>query len=162
MPKTETAVGQGSSKRVEGTGVGAGKFLGVRKIFARIFPNLPEKQKVFRQLFVRIFSPTRIMRTFSEMTSNAIFSKQTTFGAIFVRIFRKFAQILWDFVNTFNDFAQIFIDFVPIFGHLVRIFDKWKHLRVRLHLLHPRLLHHWLKAMKSLKSFYLYIQYTCI
>jgi len=31
--------------------VGAGKFLGVRKIFAQIFP------KVFDQLFVRIFPP---------------------------------------------------------------------------------------------------------
>jgi len=82
MPKTETAVGQGSSKRVEGTGVGAGEFLGVRKIFARISTNLPEKRKVFRQLFFRLFSPTQIIKTFSGMTSNAIFSNQTTLGAI--------------------------------------------------------------------------------
>jgi len=123
MPKTETAVGQRSNKRVEGTGVGAGEFLGFRKIFARVCPNLPEKRKVFRQLFVRTFSPTQIMKTFSGMTSSAIFSNQTTLGANFGRIFRSFAQILWDFVNIFNDFAQIFTDFVPNFGDFVRIFD---------------------------------------
>jgi len=35
-------------------GVGAGKSLGVRRIFARISPNLPEK--FFVQFFLQIFS----------------------------------------------------------------------------------------------------------
>ena len=52
----------------------------------------------------------------------AIFWSQRTLGAIFAQIFRDFAQILRDFAHIFN---------------------KSKLLVVRLHPLHPRLLHQW-------------------
>jgi len=50
-----------SSPQLFSTGVGAGKFLGVRRIFTRISPNLP---KMFCVPFVYTFSPTMIMKTF--------------------------------------------------------------------------------------------------
>ena len=80
-------------------GVGAGKFLGVRKIFARISPIVPEK--------------------FSEEESlHVIFSNQTTLGPIFARILRKFAQIFRGFAQVFTDFAQISTD-LPIFSGIL-------------------------------------------
>jgi len=66
---------------LSGKGVGAGKFLGVRRNFARIIPNLPKKyfkksdvQK--KQLFMSIQAP--------------LFSNQSMLGAIFAQVFRKF------------------------------------------------------------------------
>jgi len=69
-------------------GVGAGKLLGVRRIFSRISPNV--LAKYFGPLFVRIFSETGL---------------RVILGAIFARIFREFAQILMDFAKVFTDFA---------------------------------------------------------
>jgi len=43
-------------------GVGAGKCLGARRIFIRIFPNLPEK--CLCAFCPQILSPTKIMKTF--------------------------------------------------------------------------------------------------
>jgi len=60
----------------------------------------------------------------------AVFSYQTTFGAIFAHIFS-------DFVNIFIDFAHIVTDFARIFRDFAQIFDISKHLGVRLHRLHP-------------------------
>jgi len=55
-------------------------------------------------------------------------------GAIFARIFREFAHIFRDFVKVFRDFAHILRDFA-------QSFTKSKLLGVRLHSLHPHLLH---------------------
>ena len=63
-------------------GVGAGKFLGVRRNFARIFPNLPEKYSASEQvtsnkkLFMSIRAP--------------LFLNQSMLGTIFAQIFREF------------------------------------------------------------------------
>ena len=79
-------------------GAGAGKFLGLRRIFARISPNLPEK---FFVQFCLQFSPTKIMKTFFWCdlqkkvfmcffaNLGVIFWSQTTLGAIYSRIFRN-------------------------------------------------------------------------
>jgi len=77
-----------------------------------------------------------------HVISGAMFSNQSTLGAIFACIFRGFAQIFRDFARVFTDFAQIFLEFAQIFRDFARIFTKWEHLGVRLHSLHPRLLHH--------------------
>jgi len=66
---------------------------------------------------------------------SAILSNQTMLGAISSRIFKNFAQI-------FRDFAQIFRDFAQISKASAQISDKSKLLRVRLHTLHGRRLHH--------------------
>ena len=138
------------------------RIFGGTKDFCPNFHKLARKAKSFQATFCStIFSHTDHEDFFWNDLQRHFF-KSNKVGRHFGRIFRTFAQILWDFVNIFNDFAQIFTDFVPIFGDLVKIFDTWKHLRVRLHLLHPRLLHHWLKTMKSLNSFYFHIQYTYI
>ena len=47
-------------------GAGASKFLGVRRIFAQIFPNLPEK---FWATLPANFFPSKIMKTIFGMTS---------------------------------------------------------------------------------------------
>jgi len=72
-----------------------------------------------------------------------IFSNQSTLDAIFACIFREFGWIFRDFAKVFTDFAQICLDFARIFKVFARIFTKSKLLGVRLHPLHPRLLHHW-------------------
>ena len=100
------------------------KIWGLRTIFGRISPNLPET------FSGRIFTPTKIMKTFFGMTS-----KNATLGAIFDRIFREFAQI-------FRDFATIFRDCTQIFTECTQIFDKSKRLGMPLYFFHPRLLHH--------------------
>jgi len=46
------------------------------------------------------------------------------------------------FARIFKDFAKAFTDFVQICADFARIFTKSKLLWVRLHPLHPRLLHH--------------------
>ena len=103
------------------TGVVAGKFLGVRRIFAWISPNLHE---MFLCDVAYKFSPTKIMKTLFwydlQKRSSLYFSanvgrhfwNQTTLGPIFARVIRDFA----------------------------RIFDKTKLLGVRLH---PHPLQHW-------------------
>jgi len=99
---------------------GASKFLGVQSIFAQIFPNLPEKLFfIFCGLFFGVTS---------KKWSSLVFLQ--TLGAIFAQIFRDFALIFKSFVRIFRDYAQIF--------------NKSKLLGMRLHPLHPRLLHHWL------------------
>jgi len=45
-------------------GVAARKFLEMPRIFARIFPNMPEKLKVVPTTFAYKFSFTKIMKTF--------------------------------------------------------------------------------------------------
>jgi len=92
---------------VSTTGEGAGKFLGMRKIFAR---------KVLGDFAYKFF-PQRSWRPFFEMTSLfrddlgmkkglhvffCILWNQTRLGAIFARIFRYLAQIFKDFAQIFN------------------------------------------------------------
>jgi len=61
-------------------GVGAGKFLVVRRNFARILPDLPEKyfkiSDLQKKLFILIRAP--------------LFSNQNMLGAIFAQVFREF------------------------------------------------------------------------
>jgi len=111
-------------------GVGAGKFSGVRRNFARISPNFPET-------FLGHFSCKYIfMKTVLGADSSnqsmlgAIFSNQKTLAAIFARIFKTFAQIFMDFAKVFTDFDQIF--------------TKSKLFGVRLH---PHFLHHSRESM---------------
>jgi len=115
-----------------------------------LFPNFPKlpnfPKKLLCDFCVQIF-PTTIMKTILVWSPkkvcicfaadvDAIFWSQTTLGAIFARIFRDIALI-------FRDFAWIFRNFVQIFRDFARTFDKSKLLGVRLHPLHPRLLHHY-------------------
>ena len=93
-------VGSGIKNTIEAIGVGASKFSGVRRIFARISLNLPEK--LFCDFYLQMFShkdheviflcdlQKKVFVCFSQ-TLGAIFWSQTTLGAIFVRIFRDFA-----------------------------------------------------------------------
>jgi len=80
----------------------AGKFLGVRRIFARILPNLPEKNSIKK-------GPPK--------TSSVFY-----FGGHSCSYFQEFAkindialyvisQIFSNFVKVFKDFAQISTDF---------------------------------------------------
>jgi len=94
--------------------VGAGKFLGVRKILPEFAQTCP---KYFCATFAyKIFSlPQRSWRPFFGMIFkqkvlicfSAIWN-QTTLGAKFARIFRDFAQIFRDFAQMFGYFAWIF------------------------------------------------------
>ena len=85
------------------------------------------------------------MKTFFDVTSNkrslfvflqtleTIFWSQTTFGAIFSRIFTDFVQIFRDIARIFGDFVQIFMDFAQIFKDFAQIFDQSKHMGLCLH-----------------------------
>ena len=82
---------------VQHLGVGAGKTLGVRMIFALILPNLLEKlhKKVtYKKVFMLFWAPV---------------------GCHFCSYFQVFAKIFRDFVKVFGDFAQISTDFSRIF-----------------------------------------------
>ena len=72
-------------------GVGASKFLGVRRLFARISPNLPES---YCATSPTNFLPQRSRRPLfgvtSKKRSSVAFRK--TVGVIFAQIFRNFAQ----------------------------------------------------------------------
>jgi len=98
------------------TGVGASKFLGMQKIFAQIFPNLP---KHCRATFV-----DRIFVRPPKDGLHLFFCKHwAPFLPRFEEILRKCSEIysIWKFS---------------------RIFNKSKLLGVCLHPLHYRLLHH--------------------
>jgi len=89
-------------------GVGAGKFLRVRRIFARIFPNLPEK--ILGHFLCEYF----LMKTVFRMTSNKRKGLHVILGAISFKskhVGRHFACIFRDFAQIFRDFAKIFTDF---------------------------------------------------
>jgi len=98
-------------------GVGAGKFLGVHRIFAWISPNFPE---IFLGHFcANIFR----WRPFFGMTSKKVFmwfctcwapffSNQSTLGAIFVHIFWDFAKVS-NFLQILPRFPWILPGFSP-------------------------------------------------
>ena len=93
-------------------GVGAGKFLGVRKMYARISPKLPEKLlgHFLCNFHVILGASFSIKAHCAPLLSN-----QSKFGAIYARIFMEFAQIFRDFSKVFRNFAQILRDFARIF-----------------------------------------------
>ena len=66
--------------------------------------------------------------------------RRAPLGTIFAQIFRDLPRYL-RFVWIFRDFSQNFWDFPHIFRDFSRIFNKSKLLGVRLHPLHPHLLH---------------------
>ena len=91
------------------------QILGVRKIFARISPKLPEK---FLGHFLCDF----------HVILGAIFSNQSTLGIIFARVFMEFAQIFSEFskdyhicCTDFHWFCSDFQRFRPDF-HQIRTF----------------------------------------
>ena len=95
---------------VSAIGVGAGKFLGVRMIFAQISSNFLEK--ILDHFCANIF----LWRPFLEWKKvfmwfctcwGPIFFNQSTLDAIFAHIFSEFVQIFRDIAKVFTDFAQI-------------------------------------------------------
>jgi len=80
-------------------GVGAGKFWGMRRNFARILPNLPKKYFKRSDLQKKLFMSIR----------EPLFSNQSMLAAIFAQIFRKFSKVLRDFAWILWDFVRIFI-----------------------------------------------------
>jgi len=124
------------TRNILGTiGVGAGKFLGVRRIFVRISPNLPEK------LLCHFLCKHFLKQTFfwDELYKRSSFCKRL---APFFQIKPRWAPFLprcSGFCEVFHSFAQISTDFARILKDFARIFTKSKLLEV---CLHPRLLHH--------------------
>ena len=91
---------------VSTTGVGAGKFLGVRKIFARIFPNLPE---TFWATLLTNFFPQRSWRPFFGMTSLLRDDLGMKKGLhISNKVGRHFCQDFQIFCPNFQGFCQDF------------------------------------------------------
>ena len=115
------------------------KIFGGAKDFCPNFPKLT--RKLLHNFCQQIFShkdheylflcdlQEKCLHLFFWKPLGVSFWSHTTLGAIFARVF-------WDF-------AQIFRDFVQIFGNFAQIFDRSNLLGVRLHPLHPRLLHYW-------------------
>jgi len=114
--------------------VGTGKLWWMRRIFAQISQNLPEK-------FVCHFC----LQIFSHKDHEDLFHE-----GLFVVISKKLPSfvVLQSWAPLFEEktldaiFSRIFRDFVKIVRNFARIFDKSKLLGVRLHPLHHRLLHH--------------------
>jgi len=80
-------------------GAGAGKILGVRRIFVRILPNVPEKtpnkqSDLQKKLCMRFWAP--------------FFSNQSRLGATFAHILSKSVQIFRDFAKKFHGFFPDF------------------------------------------------------
>jgi len=100
---------------------GKASLWGVRRVFARISPNLPEKI-LGHFLCERFLMKTVLGAISSNQTAlGAISSNQTALGAIFARIFKEFAQIFSDFAKVFTEFAQISLDFARIFRDIHQI-----------------------------------------
>jgi len=104
--------------------VGAGKVLGVRRIFAQISPNLPEK------LLGHFLCEYFLMKTVFcfDLQTNVfmwfwapIFSNQSTFGSIFARIFREFARIF----KGLRSFSQILPKFLRILTGFSRFLPRF-------------------------------------
>jgi len=100
-------------------GVGAGKFLGLRRILPEFSQTCP---KSFGRLCLQFF-PSKIMKTFLGWPPKKVF---VCLSANVGRHFMKSNKVARLFSRIFKDFAQIFKDFA-------RIFNKCKILGVRLH-----------------------------
>ena len=111
-------------------GAGASKFLGVRRIFARTSPNLPEN---FCVPFDHKFSPTKIMKTFFwwdlqkkvlicfSATVGRHFLKSNNVGCHFCPDFQGFCSDFQGFCSDFQRFCPNFQGFCPDFW-LIKIF----------------------------------------
>ena len=122
-------------------GVPAGKFLGCER-FLLVFPkNCPKKfWATLYAIFVWFWSPFfQIKARWAPLLLIFLWSFPR-----FSWIFRKFSQILSRLPLIFPGFSGIFI--------------KSKHLGVRLHPLHPFLLHHCLLLVTSLQLQHIYHQ----
>jgi len=108
---------------VSSIGVGAGKFLGVRRSFAQISPKLARKVFV-RQTFHDVKLRQEEHKKVFNLCHRAVFLKKKK-----VKFRRLSFRLIW---KCRNICARIFWDFRWIF-------DKSKLLEVRLH---PQLLHH--------------------
>ena len=81
--------------------------MGVRRIFARISPNLPEK--VLDRFCANIFSSRPSFGITSKKriscdsadVNRCFVSNQTRLGAIFAQIIRVFAKVLTDLTQNF-------------------------------------------------------------
>ena len=100
-------------------GVGAGKILGVRRIFAGILPTLPEKK-----------TPKKVKSHLEKKSSPRHFG----------RLFFKLKHVGRRFCSYFQGVHEGFRDFA-------RIFTKSKLLGVSLHSPHPHLLRHCLTRL---------------
>jgi len=111
------------------TCVGAGKFLGVRRILARSPPNLPEKFCVtFAQKFSTIKNP---FWCDLQKRIHVFFCKR---WAPFFEFKQRWAP--------FFQFKQRWAPFLPGFSGIFPGFQQIKTIGVRFQPLHPRLLHH--------------------
>jgi len=120
--------------------VGAGKFLGVQMIFARISPNLLENfWATFVHCMKTVFQMTPEKNFFMSFHFGRHFLKPKHAGRHFFHIKTRWAPCLlafsgsMEFVKVFTDFAQISTYFARIFREFARIFTKSKLLGVRLH-----------------------------
>jgi len=93
-----------SVSRFIAIGVGVGKFMGVKRIFARIFPNLPEKY--FVRLLPANFLPQRWWRPYFGVppkTGLVFFCKRwAPFFPGFSRILPRFSRIFFEFLTNQN------------------------------------------------------------
>ena len=96
-------------------GVGAAKLLGVRRIFARISPKLPEKRLgnfLCEQFLKQTFWDDLHRKVFMWFCKRWVpfFFKSNHVGRHFftdiTKVFRYFAQISMDFARIFRDFAR--------------------------------------------------------
>jgi len=91
--------------------VGASKFLGMRRIFAQIYPNLPEK---FWATACKFF-PSKIMKTFFGMTSkkslHVFFCKNTILWAPLYEIKQDWEPFFHEFQRFCPDFQRFCPDF---------------------------------------------------
>jgi len=145
-------------------GVGAGKILGVRRIFARISPNLPQKilghflceyflmktcfsddlqKKDLHVILGTIFIKSKLGAISSKVNHvGPNFSKQRTLGAIFSNqgtLGAIFDRISRDFAQIFRDFAKIFTNFAQISTNFTRIFRDFARIFTKSKLLGVRL-----------------------
>ena len=104
-----------------------------RPMFGRakdLYPNFPKHaRKVFVRVLLTNFIPQRSWKPF------LLWPPKKDLRVFFCKLWVPFLEMKQRWVPFFQDFAQIF-------RYLSRIFDKSKLLGVRLHLLHPCLLHH--------------------
>jgi len=104
---------------VQHIGEGAGNFFGVRRIFARILPNVPEKNSIK-----------------SDLQKKALHVILGAVGRHSCSYFLEFAHIFKDFVKVCTDLPRFPRDFFPNF-HQIKTFGGA--------LTHPtpRFLHEW-------------------
>jgi len=128
----------------------------VRRIFAQISPNLPEKNSkritskkmtAFHFIFGSFFSYqstsstifAKCPRTCPKKTKKIAFKKFKSLHFDFGHHFKKSVHII---AKVFTHFAQLSTDFSLILRDFARIFTKSKLLGVRLHPLQTHLLYH--------------------